>query len=180
MSCAPSPRAASPININEAIENDFDPSIDWHLRGIKVKKKGGDKRCQHKPEESCMYCTRPSETPHFIVPAEVAIEFALTGPYAIFLGGAPATLRAMAHAAGLLERDVCDRALVLAVEIFEECADLYARAPRLLGRPLVEAAGIKDISSKVLGTRNQATNVYCTMKALKLLKGVTHDTGKTN
>ena len=50
-------------------------------------------------------------------------------------------LRAMAHAAGLLERDVCDRALVLAVEIFEECADLYARAPRLLGRPLVEAAG---------------------------------------
>jgi len=76
-----------------------------------------------------------------VVPAEVAIEFALTGPYEIFLGGAPATLRAMAHAAGLLERDVCDRALVLAVEIFEECADLYARAPRLLGRPLVEAAG---------------------------------------
>lgn len=40
--------------------------------GVKVKKKGGDKRCQHKPEESCLYCTRPSETPHFIVPAEVA------------------------------------------------------------------------------------------------------------
>ena len=45
-------------------------------------------------------------------------------------------------------------------------------------RSVVEAAGIKDISSKVLGTRNQATNVYCTMKALKLLKGVPYDTGK--
>ncbi len=47
-------------------------------------------------------------------------------------------------------------------------------------RAVVEAAGIKDISSKVLGTRNQATNVYATMKALKLLKGVIHDAGKTH
>lgn len=39
--------------------------------GVKVKKKGGDKRCQHKPEEFCLYCTRPSETPHFICPPEV-------------------------------------------------------------------------------------------------------------
>lgn len=46
-------------------------------------------------------------------------------------------------------------------------------------RAVVEAAGIKDISSKVLGTRNQATNVYCTMKALKLLRKEEHDTGKT-
>ena len=46
-------------------------------------------------------------------------------------------------------------------------------------RAVVEAAGIKDISSKVLGTRNQATNVYATIKALKLLKGVVHDTRKT-
>lgn len=45
-------------------------------------------------------------------------------------------------------------------------------------RAVVEAAGIKDISSKVLGTRNQATNVYATMKALKLLQGVKHDTVK--
>lgn len=37
-------------------------------------------------------------------------------------------------------------------------------------RAVVEAAGIKDISSKVLGTRNQATNVYATIKALKLLR----------
>lgn len=37
-------------------------------------------------------------------------------------------------------------------------------------RAVVEAAGIKDISTKVLGTRNQATNVYAAMKALKLLR----------
>jgi hypothetical protein len=76
-----------------------------------------------------------------VVPAEVAIEFAVTGPYAIFLGGPPATLRAIWQAAILLESGACDRALVLAAEIFAECADLYARAPRLTARPLVEAAG---------------------------------------
>lgn len=36
-------------------------------------------------------------------------------------------------------------------------------------RAVMEAAGITDVSSKVLGTRNPATNVYCTIKALKLL-----------
>ncbi len=76
-----------------------------------------------------------------VVPAEVAIEFDLTGPYSIFLGGPPATLRAIWQAAILLDSGACDRALVLAVETFEECADLYARAHRLTGRPLVEAAG---------------------------------------
>lgn len=37
-------------------------------------------------------------------------------------------------------------------------------------RAVMEAAGITNVSSKVLGTRNQATNVYCAIKALKLLK----------
>ena len=37
-------------------------------------------------------------------------------------------------------------------------------------RAVMEAAGIKDVSSKVLGTKNQASNVYCTIKALKQLK----------
>ena len=36
-------------------------------------------------------------------------------------------------------------------------------------RAVVEAAGIRDISSKVLGTKNQATNVYATLEALKRL-----------
>jgi 3-oxoacyl-(acyl-carrier-protein) synthase len=93
------------------------------------------------------FITRGGGGTHFaytapvVVPAEVAIEFGVTGPYAIFVGGAPATLRAIRHAAALLDDAVCDRALVLAVEIFDECADLFARGGRLLGRPLVEAAG---------------------------------------
>lgn len=37
-------------------------------------------------------------------------------------------------------------------------------------RAVVSAAGIKDISSKVLGTNNQANNVYATIEALKKLK----------
>lgn len=36
-------------------------------------------------------------------------------------------------------------------------------------RSVVEAAGIHNISSKVLGTKNQASNVYATMEALKKL-----------
>ena len=82
-----------------------------------------------------------AETAPAVVPAEVAIAFRLSGPYAILLGGPPATLRALAHGATLLAAGACDRVLVLAVEIFEECADLYARADRAHGRPLVEAAG---------------------------------------
>ena len=39
-------------------------------------------------------------------------------------------------------------------------------------RAVVEAAGVRDIVSKVLGTKNQATNVYATLKALKSLKSL--------
>jgi len=102
-----------------------------------------------------------------VVPAEVAIEFGVTGPYAIFLGGPPATLRAIWQAALMLESGACDRALVLAAEIFEECGDLFARARRLVGRPLVEAAACLWLepgqgrlvfeSSRVDGPRSRAT-----------------------
>jgi small subunit ribosomal protein S5 len=37
-------------------------------------------------------------------------------------------------------------------------------------RAVVEAAGIRDIVSKILGSKNQASNVYATMEALKKLK----------
>ncbi|MBI2595919.1 30S ribosomal protein S5 [Candidatus Daviesbacteria bacterium] len=37
-------------------------------------------------------------------------------------------------------------------------------------RVVMEAAGIKDIISKVLGTSNQASNVYASLEALKQLK----------
>lgn len=37
-------------------------------------------------------------------------------------------------------------------------------------RAVVEAVGIRDIVSKILGTSNKASNVYATMAALKKLK----------
>ncbi|OGY21907.1 MAG: 30S ribosomal protein S5 [Candidatus Woykebacteria bacterium GWB1_45_5] len=39
-------------------------------------------------------------------------------------------------------------------------------------RAVVEAAGVKDILSKVLGTSNQASNVYASLEALKKLQVV--------
>jgi 3-oxoacyl-[acyl-carrier-protein] synthase III len=74
------------------------------------------------------------------VPAEVAIEYGLHGPYAVLIGGAATTIDALDHAATLLARGMCARALVLAVETFAECETLFARGRWLLERPLVEAA----------------------------------------
>lgn len=37
-------------------------------------------------------------------------------------------------------------------------------------RAVVEAAGIRDIVSKILGSKNQASNVYATLEALKQFK----------
>lgn len=74
------------------------------------------------------------------VPAEVAIEFGLTGPYVILIGAADAGQDALWQGAGLLARRACERVLVLAVETVEECADLFARGRWLTRRPLVEAA----------------------------------------
>ena len=39
-------------------------------------------------------------------------------------------------------------------------------------RAVVDAAGIRDVSSKVLGTKNQASNVYATLEALRNLKQI--------
>jgi hypothetical protein len=74
------------------------------------------------------------------VPAEVAIEFGLRGPYVILIGGAVAALDGLWQAARLVARGTCERALVVAVETFDECRDLYARGRWLVGRPLVETA----------------------------------------
>lgn len=74
------------------------------------------------------------------VPAEVAIECGLTGAYVILVGGPPTTVDALWQAGMLLARGQCDRALVLAVETFAECEDLYARGRWLARGPLVEAA----------------------------------------
>ena len=85
--------------------------------------------------------------------AEVAIEFGLTGAYGILIGGAPATVDALWQARRGLARDGrCDRALVLAVETFEECADLFARRALALPAPLVEAAACAAGSCRGEGT----------------------------
>jgi small subunit ribosomal protein S5 len=39
-------------------------------------------------------------------------------------------------------------------------------------RAVVEAAGIRDIVSKILGTKNQISNVYATFEALKQLRSL--------
>jgi len=74
------------------------------------------------------------------VPAEVTIEFGITGPYVTLIGGATATLDALGYAEALLGAGACRRALVLAVETAQECATLWERGRWLVGRPLVEAA----------------------------------------
>jgi hypothetical protein len=74
------------------------------------------------------------------VPAEVAIEYGLTGGYVILVGGAAATVDALWQASMLLAAGRTKLALVLAVETFEECADLWARGRWTTPRPLVEAA----------------------------------------
>ena len=43
-------------------------------------------------------------------------------------------------------------------------------------RAVVEAAGVRDISAKILGSKNQASNVYATMEALRQLKVVSSPT----
>jgi hypothetical protein len=74
------------------------------------------------------------------VPGEVTIEFGITGPYMTLLSGANASLEALWQAATLLATAQCERAIVLGVETFQECAELYTTGRWLLGTPLVEAA----------------------------------------
>ncbi len=45
-------------------------------------------------------------------------------------------------------------------------------------RVVVEAAGVKDVVSKVLGTNNRASNIYATLAALKSLKPLKVETAK--
>jgi hypothetical protein len=74
------------------------------------------------------------------VPGEVTIQFGVTGPYLSLLSGANAGIEALWQAAMLLRSDQCDRALVLGVETFAGCEDLYTAGRWLLRLPLVEAA----------------------------------------
>jgi hypothetical protein len=74
------------------------------------------------------------------VPAEVAIEFGLHGPSTVLIGGAATTIDAIEHARVLLARGTCERAVLLAVETFVECADMLRRGETTGPGPMVEAA----------------------------------------
>jgi hypothetical protein len=74
------------------------------------------------------------------LPGEVTIEFAIRGPYVHVMGGGPATLECLWYAARWLDEGRADRVLVLVVEAVQEVRDLWARARRLVGRPLLESA----------------------------------------
>ena len=74
------------------------------------------------------------------VPAELAIEYGVRGGYVILVGGATATIDALWQASTLLTSGRAERALVLAVETFAECEDLWARGRWASRGPLVEAA----------------------------------------
>jgi len=97
---------------------------------------------------------------------EVAIEFGLTGPYGILIGGAAATIDALWQATRLLVGGGCERALVLAVETFEECAALYARGRWLVRRPLVEAAACALLVPGALRARYDAPRTPSTLETL--------------
>jgi hypothetical protein len=75
-----------------------------------------------------------------VMPAEVAIALDVAGPSLVLIGGPPATLRGIWHAATLLEGGACDRALVLAVEAFEGVEDVVAVSRRRSVEPMVESA----------------------------------------
>ena len=74
------------------------------------------------------------------VPAEVSIEFGLTGPYVILVGGGATTVDALWQAECLMDRGHAERAIVLAVETFAQCESLWARGRWTAQGPLVEAA----------------------------------------
>jgi hypothetical protein len=97
---------------------------------------------------------------------EAAIEFELTGPYGILIGGAAATIDALWQATRLLADGRCARAIVLAVETFEECADLYARGRWLVKRPLVEAAACALLVPGALRARYDAPRTPSALETL--------------
>lgn len=107
------------------------------------------------------------------VPAEVAIEFGLTGPYVILIGAADAARHALWQGARLLARGACEQAMVLAVETVAECADLFARARWLTRRPLVESA------VAILLTRDDGGEADLIGAVERLLPAVAQRAGET-
>ncbi|MEX2007243.1 MAG: 30S ribosomal protein S5 [Candidatus Levyibacteriota bacterium] len=104
------------------------------------------------------------------------------GKVGVGLGKAPDVSSAIRKGASvarkhLIEVPIVNTTIPFRVDIKLGAAKIILKpAPRGSGviaggavRNVVTAAGIENISSKVLGTKNQASNVYATIEALKLL-----------
>lgn len=105
------------------------------------------------------------------------------GRVGVGLGGAPEVASAVRKAVSYAKKHLFavpmkDRTIPHEVRIKRGAAQVLLKpAPPGTGviaggavRAVVEAAGIRDIVSKILGSKNQASNVYATMEALKELK----------
>jgi small subunit ribosomal protein S5 len=105
------------------------------------------------------------------------------GKVGVGLGGAPDVSSAVKKAVSYAKKHMIivpmkDRTIPHEVRIKRGAAIIMIKpAPPGTGviaggavRAVVEAAGIRDIVSKILGSKNQASNVYATMEALKKLK----------
>jgi hypothetical protein len=130
-----------------------------------------------------------------VLPGEVAIEFGLTGPYVILIGGPTATVDGLWQAGRLIMDGQCERAVVLAVETFEECEALWRRARWTLPGPLVESAacvllGPGDVRPAFhpvsavptfgdeVETRAGRTLACAPLVALALARAAEHDTAR--
>lgn len=105
------------------------------------------------------------------------------GRVGVGLGKAPEVSRAIAKASTYAKKHLITVSLVgstIPHEVFVKVGAakvILKPAPAGTGviaggpvRAVVEAAGIRDIVSKILGTGNQASNVYATFEALRRLR----------
>ena len=104
------------------------------------------------------------------------------GRVGVGLGKAPDVASAIRKGVSIAKKHMIDVPIIEGTIPFEYYIKLGAAkillkpAPKGSGviaggavRSVVSAAGIQNISSKVLGTKNQASNVYATLEALKRL-----------
>ena len=107
------------------------------------------------------------------------------GKVGVGLGKAPDVSRAIKKGIAVAKKHLVEIPIVNGTIPFEFSIKLGAArvmlkpAPRGSGviaggavRSVVTAAGIENISSKVLGTKNQASNVYATIEALERLSAL--------
>lgn len=104
------------------------------------------------------------------------------GKVGVALGKAPDVLSAMRKAAKKAKKQMIDvpldgTTIPFRVEVKKGAGRVMLKpAPKGSGviaggpvRAVVEAAGVRDISSKILGSQNQASSVYATFKALQTI-----------